>query len=142
MKKILMPNALTAENGAKGLMIGEFKEFAGEVQCPECDGYGGECEACHGSGEVDIYANISWTTIKQIYAKAVDHFSEDIQEPDWESIARGMVEAVEFFRSTQSGYAGSMVQPVDRKQCADAEHVLTMLVRKLKAMLPEGGEKN
>jgi len=33
MKTVLMPKRLTAENGAKALLIGEFFEFI-EIQCP------------------------------------------------------------------------------------------------------------
>jgi hypothetical protein len=44
---ILMPKRLTAENGAKHLLIGEFY--------------------------VDKYP-IPWATIKDIYSKIVDHF--------------------------------------------------------------------
>ncbi|MFT8851554.1 hypothetical protein, partial [Acetobacter orientalis] len=59
---ILMPEALTAENGAKAALIGEFHEtFTHE--CPDCGGDGlgaasphseGEtrCELCNGTGEI------------------------------------------------------------------------------------------
>ena len=50
--KILMPKELTAENGAKGLLIGEFYEET-ELSCLECEGdEAAECEICgDGSGQ-------------------------------------------------------------------------------------------
>jgi len=47
---VMMPRELTTENGAKGLFIGEFY-------------------ATSPSGERSV---IEWTTIKEIYAMAVD----------------------------------------------------------------------
>lgn len=40
---ILMPRELTAENGAKAILIGEFSETI-ELRCPECDGDDKECD--------------------------------------------------------------------------------------------------
>lgn len=76
---VLMPRELTAENGAKGLLMGDFKESY-EVDCHACgvdhmiypDGPG-ECEVCHGEGRLTQYIIVSWTTIKEIYEKAVKH---------------------------------------------------------------------
>ena len=57
MEHILMPKELTAENGAKYLLNGEFKESI-TVDCPECDGTGEEpntensCDECDGMGEI------------------------------------------------------------------------------------------
>ncbi len=80
---VTMPRRLTAENGAKALMIGEFKE-AVNMDCPECYGEGnidGEpCEDCDSCGSFVVYVPIHWTTIKEIYAKAVDHLSIDKQQ--------------------------------------------------------------
>ena len=62
---VIMPKALTAENGAKALLIGEFNEEV-TLSCLECDGSGVtysdevdeecgdvevDCEICGGSGE-------------------------------------------------------------------------------------------
>ncbi len=69
-----MPRALTAENGAKKLMIGEFSErFA--VVCETCGGEDEFCPDCEGSGTMTYEVPVSWPTIKAIYAKAVDNFS-------------------------------------------------------------------
>lgn len=75
---ILMPKALTAENGAKGLLSGEFFEET-IYCCPDCDG--GEyqeletdrCGTCDDTGEMVEKVTVSWTTIKEIYAMCVEH---------------------------------------------------------------------
>ena len=80
LDKIVMPMSLTAENGAKGLLIGEFNERI-KVTCPECGGTDGECEGvdacieCDGDGYWWQDVPISWTTIKEIYAMAVKHLA-------------------------------------------------------------------
>jgi len=74
---IPLPSELTAENGAKALLIGEFTiesqepcdECAHEYGCdgaPECD-----CE----DGYVTVQHTVDWTTIKEIYAKVVEHYT-------------------------------------------------------------------
>ena len=69
---VAMPVSLTAANGAKFLLSGEFSEKIA-VSCPDCtEG----CETCDGSGELYRAVPVSWTTIKAIYAKAVEHFGE------------------------------------------------------------------
>tara|TARA_R110000764_G_scaffold72464_2_gene148608 strand:+ start:5240 stop:5542 length:303 start_codon:yes stop_codon:yes gene_type:complete len=52
---VIMPRELTAENGAKGLLIGEFYE---------------EIEHDEGTYKVAV----EWTTIKDIYKKIVAHY--------------------------------------------------------------------
>jgi len=64
-----MPRELTAENGAKGLLSGEFKEVI-TLSCPDCDCKGHYCTTCDNKGEVTVDANISCATIKEIYAMA------------------------------------------------------------------------
>lgn len=73
--RILMPRELTAENGGKGLMLGEFKESI-ELACPcvHGDESKDDCELCEGDGTYIQEVIISWETIKSIYAKAADHF--------------------------------------------------------------------
>lgn len=81
---VLMPERLTAENGAKGALSGEFKESV-QVTCPECDGsgddpdfdgdpteHGGACLECNGEGTVAQNVPVSWDTIKDIYKAAVE----------------------------------------------------------------------
>lgn len=68
--KILMPKTLTAENGAKGLMSGEFFEIS-QQDCPEC--YGDGCSDCDDYGYFEIKTPIKWTTIKAIYKMAVEN---------------------------------------------------------------------
>lgn len=75
---VMVPMRLTAENGAKGSLSGEFSETK-FVNCPECFG-DDECETCDGSGRIEITVPITWTTIKEIWAKGVEHFAAAPQE--------------------------------------------------------------
>lgn len=74
----IMPTELTAENGAKALLMGEFSEIM-DVACLDCLYEGGgandDCAQCHGTGTIEQTVHVSWTTIKEIYAKTVAHFS-------------------------------------------------------------------
>jgi hypothetical protein len=70
----IMPRQLTAENGAKALLLGEFKLLATK-ECPECceleeptEG----CSMCDGEGEYGQKHTIPWDQIKFIYSKAVE----------------------------------------------------------------------
>lgn len=74
----IMPVKLTAENGAKGALSGEFSETK-FINCPECFG-DDECETCDGSGRIEISVPVSWTTIKEIWAKGVEHFAAAPQQ--------------------------------------------------------------
>lgn len=77
---ILMPKELTAENGAKSLLIGEFHETV-SVQCEGCNGTGWLdegccehiCEYCTGAGDYALKVTVGWTTIKEIYAMYVKY---------------------------------------------------------------------
>ena len=69
----IMPRQLTAENGAKSLLLGEFKLLV-TMECPECceleeptEG----CSICDGEGEYGQKHTIPWDQIKFIYSKAV-----------------------------------------------------------------------
>lgn len=75
---VMVPMRLTAENGAKGVLSGEFSETK-FVNCPECFG-DDECETCDGSGRIEITVPVTWTTIKEIWAKGVEHFAAAPQE--------------------------------------------------------------
>lgn len=69
----LMPKRLTAENGAKALLLGEFKlEVTQECQeCRELDEPVEGCEICDGEGEYGQRHIIPWDKIKYIYSEAV-----------------------------------------------------------------------
>ncbi|EBQ4103307.1 TPA: hypothetical protein ACS921_000802 [Salmonella enterica subsp. enterica serovar Javiana] len=69
---VMVPKKLTAENGAKSLLSGEFLETT-FISCPECLA-DEECESCDGSGRIKIEVPVSWTTIKAIWNKGVEHF--------------------------------------------------------------------
>ena len=69
----IMPRRLTAENGAKALLLGEF-QLEVTTECPECrdleeplEG----CELCDGEGEYEQRHIIPWDQIKVIYSQAV-----------------------------------------------------------------------
>lgn len=69
----LMPRQLTAENGAKALLLGEFK-LEVTHECPECielDEPAEGCEICDGQGEYAQRHTIPWDQIKFIYSEAV-----------------------------------------------------------------------
>ncbi|MEH1318329.1 molecular chaperone DnaJ [Citrobacter farmeri] len=70
---VVVPKRLTAENGAKSLLIGEFSETK-FINCPECFG-DDECETCDSSGRIEISVPVSWTNIKAIWTKGVEHFA-------------------------------------------------------------------
>ncbi|MDU6383617.1 MAG: DUF551 domain-containing protein [Klebsiella pneumoniae] len=76
---VMVPMRLTAENGAKGALSGQFSETK-FVNCPECFG-DDECETCDGSGRIEITVPVTWTTIKEIWAKGVEHFAAAPQSP-------------------------------------------------------------
>lgn len=72
---VILPRKLTAENGAKALLIGEFSQKF-PTFCYECmgegvveleDGNKYMCKECEGRGEYTEEINISWVNIKKIY---------------------------------------------------------------------------
>ncbi|HHZ4937251.1 TPA: hypothetical protein ACWH67_003383 [Salmonella enterica] len=75
---VTVPKKLTAENGAKGVLSGEFSETR-FINCPECFG-DDDCETCDGSGRIEITVPVSWTNIKAIWAKGVEHFAAAPQQ--------------------------------------------------------------
>lgn len=76
---IRMPRKLTAENGAKALLIGEFSETVENPYYCKCGEGPDNCEACYIAEDNDIPETltipISWTTIKAIYDMAAEHLS-------------------------------------------------------------------
>jgi hypothetical protein len=70
----IMPRQLTAENGAKALLLGEFKLLVTK-ECPECcdlEEPAEGCSICDGEGEHGQTHTIPWDKIKFIYSKAVE----------------------------------------------------------------------
>ncbi|EPB1400233.1 hypothetical protein ACRBSC_004619 [Escherichia coli] len=70
---VMVPKRLTAENGAKGALSGEFSETT-FISCPECFG-DDDCDTCDGSGRIEIKVPVTWTTIKSIWDKGIAHFA-------------------------------------------------------------------
>ncbi len=69
----LIPKQLTAENGAKALLLREFK-LPVTKECPECcelEEPTEDCSICDGGGEYGQNHTIPWDQIKFIYSKAV-----------------------------------------------------------------------
>lgn len=69
----IMPRQLTAENGAKALLLGEFN-LQVTMECPECcelEEPAEGCSICDGEGEYGQKHTIPWDQIKFIYSKAV-----------------------------------------------------------------------
>lgn len=97
---VLVSNRLTAENGAKGVLSGEFSETK-LINCPECFG-DDECETCDGSGRIEITVPVTWTTIKAIWAKGVEHFAAAPQHEVKSAFEHGM-----------QRYAGAMQKLVE-----------------------------
>ena len=65
-QNIGMPSTLTAENGAKGLLMGEFFENR-EIRFYNEDGV---------LIEHTEKVPVSWSTIKDIYSKIVSHYKD------------------------------------------------------------------
>lgn len=73
----VMPLTLTAANGAKGALSGEFK-VSRTVRCHECGGEG--CDDCGDAGEFEEETTVPWDTIKEIYRAAVLNHVGDTNE--------------------------------------------------------------
>lgn len=105
LEGLVMPRALTAENGAKALMMGEFSESV-VMRCDECDGdgwldedAGEECPVCDGVGDYALKVPISWDTIKAIYAMAVEHLGHNA--PHERAAEGGPLDAVVIHRKPE-----------------------------------------
>lgn len=72
---VMVPKKLTAENGAKGALSGEFSETT-FISCPECFG-DDDCDTCDGSGRIEIKVPVTWTTIKSIWDKGIAYFAAE-----------------------------------------------------------------
>lgn len=113
---ILMPSELTAENGAKAALIAEFQEtFTHE--CPECEGCGlgpasphtqGEtrCEVCGGAGEIFERIPVEWTTIKEIYKRAVALLGKSQDEAIAEAVAAERERIIRLMEKRISQFSG------------------------------------
>lgn len=65
----IMPLKLTADNGAKGALCGEF-HVQYRIVCQSCVGEG--CEDCNHTGGWNAEIPVSWDTIKRIHESAVE----------------------------------------------------------------------
>lgn len=66
---VLLPVRLTAENGGKGILLGEFFETV-QYHNPDPD------EFFPSDDTITQKVPVRWTTIKDIYTKIVNHFAE------------------------------------------------------------------
>lgn len=74
-ENVWMPKELTAENGAKGLLSGEFYEIIVTpcADCWEC-GSSKDCPDCGGTGDIEHRVYVSWGNIKKLYAIIVKNY--------------------------------------------------------------------
>ena len=70
---VMVPKRLTAENGAKWALSGEFSETT-FISCLECFG-DDDCDTCDGSGRIEIKVPVTWSTIKSIWDKGIEYFA-------------------------------------------------------------------
>jgi hypothetical protein len=82
MSDVIMPKELSAENGAKKIMIGELfieREIENPIYCG-C----GNCDYCRRYPDEPSHIvekiTIPWTTIKDIYKLAVNKLSKPLTE--------------------------------------------------------------
>ncbi|EJP6420311.1 hypothetical protein ACUGCD_001054 [Enterobacter hormaechei] len=85
----IMPKKLTAENGGKGALSGEF-HVTNRIVCQSCGGEG--CEDCNDEGGWDAEIPVSWDTIKRIHEAAVEACSLPAapQQEVTQALAKGM----------------------------------------------------
>ncbi len=69
---VLMPVKLSAENGAKAALSGEFT-ITREATCPACqhDEADEDCDVCCGKIQYTEHITVPWGTIKEVYESAV-----------------------------------------------------------------------
>lgn len=123
---ILMPETLTAENGAKTALIGEFYETT-PVQCHECHGHPDdreECKFCDGEGELTQRVPIQWNTIKEIYKRAAALLGQSQNNAIAEAVAAERERCVSACRKIEAGYIGARMG-----DCATASHRCAEAIR-------------
>lgn len=115
---VLMPKRLTAENGAKILLSGEFHELV-EVH-NACDCGDADCEECRDFEE--IFPNgvekvpVSWDTIKAIYSKAVEGLALQVQGDGSAVELKGMARVFLASSSTfKKGWTPEQEEKYDRE---------------------------
>lgn len=90
---VQLPERLTAENGAKAALSGEFFESV-ELTCLEChhdDTPDPGCETCGGKGSYEQEVAISWDTIKNIYRRIVKVLAKPASPDPFEPIPAPVV---------------------------------------------------
>ena len=84
-KQVMVPVELTAENGAKAALMGELS-IAYEQPCPACidglDEDDSDCEICNGEEYYTTKITVDWTTIKEIWRKAIEVVGEAAPQVD------------------------------------------------------------
>lgn len=97
-ERVLMPRALTADLATKTAFTGQFFVDAG-VRCAQCGNPDfsldlGQCAACHHNEYEPNRRAVPWTTIKRIYAAAVELLSAPA--PDEREIANWLSREISF----------------------------------------------
>lgn len=81
---VLMPAELTAENGAKALLIGEF-HVKTQVPNPDYDPCLDDDDEDEEPEFFTAHIAVPWNTIKAIYAMAVKHLSKPLDDSPFKS---------------------------------------------------------
>lgn len=121
----IMPLTLTAANGAKGALSGEF-EISRTVRCHECGGEG--CDDCADAGEFEEEITVPWDTIKDIYRAAVE-----------------ACRAAMLAQPVSQGYKLVPVEPTPKQWAAGVKAMdtgmdkVTLVYKAMLAAAPEGG---
>ena len=58
------------DHNEKPILIGEYSESI-NILCPECNNEDIECDECKGEGTIQQTVPITWTSIKEIYKRAI-----------------------------------------------------------------------
>lgn len=134
METVIIPKELTAENGAKYLLTGDFKEEI-EIDCPVCyDPHNtiSDCEVCEGTGTYTQKVTIEWDTIKRIYKKAVTHLATPSMP----------LERAKEITSLCSQHALYNLDVIEKQPASISKYSLAELLEANKIVSEDNGTKN
>lgn len=125
--KVLVPVELTAENGAKAALMGEFS-VPFPAYCPDCHDLtdmsleADFCETCRNTGEITHTINVPWVTIKEIWKKAIEVVAA--QEPFMEALPVDSDLDDKVNRLVSETYNQHSVKRISQAEPASAEPVV------------------